>query len=158
MNITLEEVLSMADRRRAYFEVVNLFMQGSDEIRKKIVDGWNFGVVWQYPDQARLACRKGEIRSSEERITASLAYDAIATKENVDFRDTLVAWAVIYNSCLVAQLDPEQIFRRVAAVAEPKVKIRMEQFVERKDDDKSLSAFLLIAKTNIDGEIEIRPS
>lgn len=154
----LKPIISMPDRREAYYLLVDEFLRGSEELRSYIVAKWDFGVSWEYPDQARLACTKGEPRTCEERIVASLAYDAIAANHPVDLRDTLVAFAVIYNSCIAANVNPNDVFRRVASVSGSTVGREMIKFLDRREEDKNLAAFMLVARKNEEGELEIMPN
>jgi len=151
----LEAVLVLSDRAAAYIELVSLYFNGTDCTREHIIDKWDFGVGWSVPNQARLACRRRERWSCLQRIEASLAYSAIAAKHSIDFREELIALAVIYQSCIYAELDPKEVFGKIAKVSPPSVKSFILDFLLRKEEDKTLAAFFLLAKQNNDGEIEI---
>ena len=84
-------------------------------------------------------------------------YFAIAIENDRDSRDDLVAFSVIYHSCVAAYIDPTELFRKVAKLATPGVAKSMRDFVARSAADRSLSAFMLIKDVNSDGEVEIRP-
>jgi hypothetical protein len=154
----LEEILKLADRQDAYQHLAALFLQGPDEARDLIQAKWDFGLKWVYPNMQRLGCRKNERYSCDERILASLAYDAIANPKKEDFREKLLAWAHIYQSCLAAGIVPEELFRQAASVSSPDVAKMMMDFINRREEHKSMKAFDLITRTNSDGEIEIKPS
>ena len=154
----LEEILKLADRQDAYQRLVALFLQGPEETRDLIRAKWDFGLKWVLPNIQRLACRKNERYSCDERIIASLVYDAIENLKQVDLREQLLEWAHVYQSCLAAGIVPEELFRRAASVSSPSMARMMMDFINRPEDRKSMKAFDLISRTNSDGETEIKPS
>jgi len=156
--MTIEKILEMADRAAAFIELIRLYFDGPDEARKEIVKNWDFSVNWDLPNQTRLACQNGERWSCQERIEASLAYFAIAANLVGDYREELIALALIYQSCVIAGLDPYRIFEKIAKICEPDVRAMLMNFSARNEDDKSLAAFFLSAQINKDGEMEIRPT
>ena len=153
----LEMVLRLPDRGEAYQRLSALFLNGPSELRDLIRARWAFGVKWTYPNPQRLACGKNERYTCEERIAATLIYDAIENFSSENIRDKLVAWAVVYHSCLAAGIVPEEQFSRVASIASPEVYQAMMDFVNRPREDKSMGAFMLVKRTNMDGETEILP-
>ncbi|MBL0318686.1 MAG: hypothetical protein IPP74_05275 [Alphaproteobacteria bacterium] len=158
MDTKIDKILKTEDRGDAYFELVSLFLNSSEDTRKYILDNWDFGAIWKYPDFKRLCCLKNENRSCSERIIAMLVYYVFSSKEEKDVRDIIFALAVAYNSCLLADIDPYQIVNRVAQHAPDNIKNEFKRFLSRKEADKSLSAFMLVTEINADGELEIRIS
>lgn len=156
MNWGIGPLLTLTDRSDAYCRLVHIYLESSEDARVYIRKNWDFGVAWEYPNPARLACAIGERPSSEERIKAFLAYEGIAEKEKEDPRVVLIGYAIAYRSCILIGLDPTSLFRAVSKTMPPAVKTNMESFLARSDDDKSLSAFLLTEVTNADGEVEVR--
>jgi hypothetical protein len=154
----LEEILKLIDRQDAYERLVAIFLQGPEEVRDLIRTKWDFGLKWNLPNIQRLAYQKNERYSCGERVLAILVYSAIANPKKVDFRDKLVAWAVVYHSCLVAGIVPEELFRRAASVSSPSMAQMMRDFINRPEEAKSMKAFDLVSRTNSDGETEIKPS
>jgi hypothetical protein len=154
----LEGILKLVDGQDAYQCLVALFLQGPEDARELIRAKWDFGFKWSVPNIQRLACRKNERYSCDERILATLVYDAIENLKNEDLREVLIIWAVVYHSCLAAGIVPEELFRRAASVSSPNMAPLMMQFVNRPEEHKSMEAFKLISRTNSDGEIEIKPS
>lgn len=154
----LEEITKLTDREEAYYLLVKLFKQGPDEFRELIRECWDFGVEWIYPNVKRLACRINERYSPIDKIQASLVYDSIEDLRQEDPKDKLVALSVIYHSCIAAGIDPQAQFEEVALISSPKIALMLRDFIKRKDEDKSMEAFLLAAEKNSDGEIEIFPS
>jgi len=154
----LEEILKLADGEDAYQRVVALFLQGPEEARDLIRAKWDFGFKWVYPNPQRLACRKNERYSCDERALAFLVYDAIENLKNEEPREKLVGWAVVYHSCLAAGIVPEELFRRAASVSSPRMAQMMMDFINRSEEAKSMKAFELVSRTNSDREIEIKPS
>jgi len=153
----LEGILRLADRQDAYQRLVALFLQGLGEARDLIQAKWDFGFKWVFPNMQRLACRKNERYSCDERLLAALVYDAIENGKNEDFREKLVGWAVVYHSCLAAGIVPEELFRRTASVSSPSMAGMMMDFINRPEEAKSMKAFMLVSRTNSDGETEIKP-
>ncbi len=158
LSVEIDSIVGMPDREEAYLALAKRYLDGSEEEQRYIAEKWDFGVTWKYPNQARLACKKGEHRSSRERLEASLAYYAISAQAGGDPRDVLVALAVIYHSCKAAGLDPATVFKKVAKVSPKVVQTLLNDFLARADTDKSLAAFSLVEVRNNEGETEIRPS
>jgi hypothetical protein len=156
MSNDIKEILELDDRRKAYMLLVDLYINSTPELRSYVNQQWNFGVEWIYPNQMRLACSKGEIFSREDRLLASLVYDALSEKIESDIRENIIAHAVIYNSCLYANIDPNIIFLKVANIAPSRVSDSLRGFLARSSQDKSMEAFMLKAIKNADGEIEIQ--
>ena len=154
----LDNILTLSNREDAYYQLVSLFVQGTDDVRAQIRNGWDFGVAWIYPNPRRLACSIGEKHSCLERARALLVYDALNDLRQGDLRDELVALAVIYHACLSANINPIELFNEVASVSSAKTAKFLQDFVRRDEADKSLSAFMLIRNKNADGEIEVFPS
>jgi hypothetical protein len=154
----LEEILKLADGQDAYQRLVALFLQGPEEARGLIRAKWDFGFNWVSPNMQRLACRKNERYSCDERQLAALVYDAIENGKNEEFREKLVGWANVYLCCLAVRIVPEELFRRAASVSSPSMAQMMTDFINRPEEAKSMKAFELVSRTNSDGEIEIKPS
>jgi hypothetical protein len=154
-NSRIKPIVELPDREDAYYRLVSLYVEGPEQLREEIRSKWDFGVDWTYPDQTRLACSKNEKRSIQERIMASLVYDAIEDLRQEGYREKLVALAVIYQSCIAAGLDPEEEFEKVASISSPRTALFLKEFIERDPEDKSMKAFMLTRKINSDGEIEI---
>ena len=156
MNNDIKEILETGDRYKAYMSLVDLYMKGTPQLRAYVNQQWDFDVKWVYPNQKRLACAKGEIFSREERLRASLAYDAISAKYESDLRENLIAYAVIYNSCLCAGIEPNIIFTQVANIAPNAVADSLRRFLARPSQGKDMAAFMLKATKNADDEMEIQ--
>jgi len=154
----LKEIIAQPNREDAYYQLVSLFVDGPEKIREKIRKGWDFGVEWIYPDTRRLACSHNEKRSSRERILASLVYDAIEDLQQEDPKEKLVAFAVIYHSCIAAGLDPQEEFEKIASISSPRIASVFREFINRNPDNKSEDAFMLSTIINTEGETEIFPS
>ena len=84
--------------------------------------------------------------------------DAIENLRNEEFREKLIGFAVVYYGCIAAGIVPDELFKRVAAVSTVKMAQLMMGFINRRTKDKSIEAFLLSSETNLDEEIEVRPS
>jgi hypothetical protein len=154
----VEEIFKLADREDAYQRLVTLFLQAPEDARDLIRAKWDFRSELVLPNIQRLACRKNERYSCEERILAILIYDAIENLRKEDPRDKLLGFANVYHCCLAAGIVPKELFGRAASVSSPKVAQLMMDFVNRLEEAKSMKAFTLISRTNSDGETEIKPS
>lgn len=151
----IDSILSMADREEAFLLLAERYASEGSELRSFVREGWDFDVQWEFPNPSRLACRKHEKSSCEERIKASLVYEVITSSTDADVRDNLVAWAVIYQSCCFAGIDPDATFKQVARLAPDDFARRLNAFIARQPEDKSLEAFMLQKHINADGETEI---
>jgi hypothetical protein len=150
MNQAIELLTKLPDREQAYLDLCRAFFDGNAEIKCEIIQGWDFGVPWEYPDPYRL-CSKNQMGSCEDRILASLFY-YIVTEMGPDVREEIVDLAIIYNSCILSNLKPDRIFQRVMIHTKKDVTKLMSDFLNRKEDDKSLEAFCLVVKEDLDGE------
>ncbi|MHB0916114.1 MAG: hypothetical protein ACYC5A_11210 [Thermoleophilia bacterium] len=154
----LVETITLPNREDAFMMLVDVFLNGTEELREEIRQRWDFGAEWIFPNMKRLACSNNEKWSSKERIVASLVYDAIVDLREEDIKDELVTLAVIYHSCLAAGHDPHKIFGKIAAVSTDKTAAVLRDFVNRNPEDISIEAFMLSTEVNSDGEMEISPS
>jgi hypothetical protein len=154
----LVTIIELADREVAYYRLVDLFLNGTLEIRKTVTDGWPFGAKWVLPSISRLSCVVGETRSNRSRIIASIAYIAISSSPSrQNNRDILLALAVIYQCSLRCGLNPAELFELISRVANPDVAALLAEFIQRDEPDKSMAAFKLVEVVNLDGEVEIWP-
>lgn len=145
------------DRQQASVALGAQFLQASPAERQAVIDGWSFGVSWPYPDPARLACRKGEASTPLERIEASLVLDALERAWRSP-REYLVALAVTHRAAELANLDPVDVFQRVASALPREAAEPLLAFIRRAPADRSPQAFLLEERTNADGEVEVQPN
>lgn len=97
----------------------------------------------------------GEKYKPEDKIIASLCYYSINSKNQSDDRDIILALTVIYNSILLNNQNPIEIFNQIANVSDQKFSKVLKDFLLRDEEDKSMDAFLLKMKRNEYGEIEI---
>lgn len=154
--MSIDEILMMQDRGEAYLALMHLFVFGSDAERDAIVRGWDFDLAWDYPDGHKLASTTPEQKGSpRDRIVAALARLAI-TKHSKDDRDDILALAIMYWSAMFAELDPNELFTLVASVGPPQSERLLMSFIERKPEDKSMKAFLLVKTEDRPGDIDIR--
>jgi hypothetical protein len=150
----IAELMNLADRSEAYLRLAVLYQNGTSEFRELVRGTWDFGAKWDYPDQRRLACRKNERHSCEERIRATLIYDAIEDFKREEIREKLIAWAVVYHSCRAAGIEPEDVFSQAAKISSPQTAQAMLAFIRRAEADKSMEAFMISKEMNADGEFE----
>ena len=128
-------------------ELSRRFFQGSDIDRKLIFEGWDFGVEWKYPNQFALCGTKNQKGTSMERILASLLYYSLSG-ERGDSRDVILAYAVIYNSCKLLGFDANEIFRKVSHFSKRRASDSIINFLNRRESDKSIDAFMLKIRDN----------
>jgi hypothetical protein len=154
----LQAIVKNEDRVAAFVDLVCLYIDGNDELRKGIREDWFPKNLWELPNIFRLACSKNEYGSSLKRINAQLVYFSFQEFSKDNYREDLIAAAVIYQSCILIGLNPDAIFEKVASISTPMAKDFLIDFINRNEQDKSLSAFYLTVKENSDGEFEIKPS
>lgn len=135
--------------------LVNLFIAQQKLGRIEIINGWDFSREWDFPNPFTLACSIGHKWTCRERILASLIYDIFAYQDKIDFRDTLMGWAVNYHSCIFTKISPKEIFHEVADMAQPELADKLKNFIARNYEDKSMGAFFLKAVLNENEEYEI---
>lgn len=151
----LSDIITMPNRKNAFIALSKYYLNTRKDERQEIQSKWDFDVEWIYPDQFRLACQAGEQHSSLDRIEASLVYYSLESSDQ-NKRENLIAFCVIYNSCLFAGLNPEDIFNRVGKASGIEIESIFQSFLKRNAEDKSLDAFLLTSVKNKNGEIEIK--
>ncbi|MCX8511137.1 MAG: hypothetical protein ORN83_05205 [Chthoniobacteraceae bacterium] len=152
---SIEGLRSLTDRREAYQRLAALYIKGPRELRELVREKWDFELEWTYPDPKRLACRKNERYSCEERIMSTLVYDSIEDFKREEIREKLIVWAVVYHSCREIGMDPCEAFIQVAEISSPRTAQALLDFIKRLEVDKSMEAFGLSRKLNSDGESEI---
>lgn len=150
----IDIILNNPDREAAYFDLVKLYLQSNEEARQEIRDDWAYGEKWRYPKSYRLACSVGEKYSPKEKLIASLVYHVIENTE-ITHREQLIDLAIVYQSCLLADLDPSNIFKKIAEIATPNVAKRLKDFVARDEESKSLKAFYLAVHIDEHGDKEL---
>jgi hypothetical protein len=148
---SIPELIALKDRRRAFMELAGWFWTCGVSDRAAIVSGWPFGSEWEYPSPWKLAWPDGSGDSSEDRMMALLAYYCIAGT-GPDSRDVVVAFAIIHNAAILAGLDPQVLFARARAIAEPNVAKVIDSFMQMPADEKSMDAFMLKVVRDADGQ------
>lgn len=153
--MTIQHLIEMEDRLEAYYMLVDVYCSATDDIRRDLIAQWNFNVPWKYPNPSRLACNAGETHTPNEKITASLVYYSLNSGTGQIEKEDIIGLAVIYNSCILAGLDADKIFRLVASISFGDVPKFLTDFIKRTPDDKEMDAFWLVANKNSDDEFEI---
>ncbi len=151
----IETLVGLQDREEAYYQLVTLYLNSPEQVRRYIRKNWNFNVEWIFPRPGELLFAKNQSRSIKERIMASLVHSSIHNPFKHYYRESLVLLAMEYNSCTLAGLDPDQMFEFAASVSDPEMAGHFRDFSARKPENKSMKAFGLETKTNSDGETEI---
>ena len=154
----LEPIIKNPDRKQALIDLAHEYMNRDQAFREMVTRDWDFGVPWIFPDVCRLASTKNEVDSPENRIRVFLVSFSITENDSYDIRDDLVGLAVVYHSCLAANIDPEKMFRSVADISTPKARKLLLNIIERSDNERSMKAFSIVRTDNEDGEIVIRVS
>lgn len=150
----LSALAAMADRMGASLKFGAAWIASSSEQRAEVISKWPHGAEWEYPSPWRLACRMGEQGEPRERIIAALVLSAVESKE--DPRDDIIAHCVVYHSCLIAGLDPDEIFSLVASTLPLSTATRLRVFLRRSAEDRALSSFFLEQRVDQNGEVELR--
>lgn len=149
----IEKIVHMDDRDAAFMRLAKLYLSADENTRSEIRMSWDYGVKWVFQNPFRNACSIGEKYTPKDKILASLVYDSIENSNTE--REHIVGNAIDYHSCLFANLDPNELFRLVAAASTPMVAERLISFIERPDKLKSLTAFCLTPQKDNNGEWEI---
>lgn len=155
-NPSFRRLLTLTDRLAASVEFLRFFETATATERDELSRGWPFDVSWPYPSPWRLSCRQGERWSPEDRILTTLVLAGLNHPR--DAREAQILFCVVYNSCLLASLSPEELFKRAAALLPKKAATDLLSFLSRDPEDRSLDSFLLEAVTNEFGERELRPT
>ena len=152
----LQPILDEPDRKKAFFDLVDVYIKGDDDFRKTVCECWDFGVRWKYCDPSRMASTTEDGIPPLQKIRADMICHALCIKDSLDFRDDLMSISVDYHSCVAAGLDPDEIFRSIAAISPPKLSKLLIGFVERAPVDRSMKAFGLRKLVHEDGTIELQ--
>jgi len=135
----LRKIFEEADPKEAFYKLYDLYVSADGEQREDIRKQWPFNRRWKLPDQTQLACVASGERSCEERIRASLAYDSIENFQE-DWRENLTSMCRIYHSAILAGMDPDGLFREIAALSSARGASMIIGFLERNEKDRSLEA------------------
>ena len=154
----LDPIIKNPDRKQALIDLAHEYMNRDQSFREMVTRNWDFNVPWIFPDVCRLASTKNEAYSPETRIRIILISSSITENHSYDPRDKLNGLAVVYHSCLAANIDPEKMFRSVASISTPKARKLLLNIIERPDDERSMKAFSIVRTDSDDGEIVIRVS
>jgi len=150
----IDIILNNPDKEVAYFKLVDLYMRSNEKMRKEMRQDWDYGENWLYPKRYRLACLIGEKYAPKEKITALLLSHTLEDTE-CTHRHQLMSLGNIYQSCILAGLNPSTIFKTVADMSTPNVAKRLNDFLKRDDENKSLKAFHLVVHECEDGDKEL---
>lgn len=149
----LQALVEEPQRDLAVGQLGSRFLLATPEERVALRQGWSFDVEWPYPAPARLACRLGEGQPPETRIVASLVLDWLDGVFGT--REHLIALCATYRSCELAGLSPTQVFESVASALPAEEGEELRAFLRRSPDERRLTAFGLVERTNSDGEVEV---
>jgi hypothetical protein len=98
-----------------------------------------------WPDPFRLTCAKDGPGTCAERIRVKLIDAALTLPFERDPRDSLMALAVIYASCVLARLHPDTEFAEVARLVGSPGADFLTKFASSLSDDNVMERFRLAA-------------
>ena len=140
-------ILWNKDKRRAFVDLAALFVDSTEVDRAVIRAEWDFGREWSIPrireideDHVAFGPVEGVDESgngAEARLLAILVYLILRGPEE-DMREDIAHIALVYHIALEADVDPEALFARVAAVAGEPIATYLNDFQRRSPVDKSL--------------------
>jgi ABC-type methionine transport system ATPase subunit len=85
-----------------------------------------------------------------------LVYDSINAYRQQDFRETLIAFCVIYHSAREIGLNTDILFKEVAKISSSKMALLMLEFIERPEKSKALKSFYLKRVVEKDGTVRFK--
>ena len=135
----LKNILQETDPKRAFYDLCDLYFVASSGQRDQIRADFDFNRSWEVPNPKTLAAHLSDEPDRERRIRSSLI--ALSLFEQPDWRDTLVSICVIYHSIKSVGKDADVWLKFFADLSSPQVASLLWSFAERKQEDKSLSAF-----------------
>lgn len=130
------------------------FLAASPGERAEVVRSWDPELYWVLPSPWRLACTDDAPGSPIERIRADLLFQALGIS-GVGARESIMGFAVVHNSCILAGVDPQPVFEEIAAAVGGSAAQALRDFVSRDAEDQSMEAFMLEAVANPGGGYEI---
>lgn len=145
----LESVLLDDNPRSAFMSLTRLFLGTSDAERSLIRENWNFGRTWDCPvirwiDDHNYAFGPVEgvdqDGNTPEALLEAILVAMILRGPGADMRDDIAHLAFVHHIALEADIDPEALFARVAAVAGEPIDAFLTNFERREPEDKSLWA------------------
>ena len=139
---TITDFVSMKNRRDAFMALAAHFQVCSDGERQRLIQGWPFDAKWEYPSPWTLAWPDDSGYSSEARMLASLICDCLEGGKG-DIRDVILGLAIVYNSAILAEIDPNALFARIIVIAPSNMGSVIKSFVSSPDASKSMKAFML---------------
>ena len=96
--------------------------------------------------------------NQSSHIIDGLTAIAVIELKRVDFRDALVALALLYNAAIRIGDNPDTLVRTAVALAESNMSALMEEFINRSPNDKDLRQWrhLVVETENGPGLVESR--
>lgn len=131
------------------------FLAAPPSERAEVVDLWNPELDWTLPNPWRLACLSETPGSPRQRILTDLLFQALKYS-SVDSRESILGFAVVFNSCKLAGLDPVVIFQEVASAVSGSASEALLSFVQREPEDQAMEAFMLTAVKDSGGGYQIK--
>lgn len=133
----IQQILRVSSNKEAFFKLCDLYMIASAQHRKEIRQNYFFERDWEAPEERTLAAHLPGEPDRETRIKASLIL--LSLIEDEDFRDGLVRVAVIWNSLKDIGKDADGWFRYFADMSSATAASSMNNFLNRRPQDKELS-------------------
>jgi hypothetical protein len=131
------------------------FLAAPPAERAEVVRSWDPRLHWALPSPWRLACEDDAPGSPIERIRTDLLFQALGIS-GVDARESIMGFAVVHNSCMLAGIDPHPVFEEIAVAVGGTAAQALRDFAGRDAEDQSMEAFMLEAVANPGGGYEIR--
>jgi len=131
------------------------FLAAPRSEREVVTNGWDPGLEWVLPNPWRLACVDEGPGSRIDRIRTDLLFQALAIGA-VDAREAIMGFAVVHNSCRLADVSPSAVFEEVAQAVGGSAARALRDFAARSPKHQSMESFMLTAIADPGGGYEIR--
>jgi hypothetical protein len=134
----LDKILEADNRKRAYFDLCDLYCQADAEQRDFLRAEWPLDREWLIPLCTMLL--HSDAYPSQRRLRVALIYESLE-KGEWDLRDNLVRISAIYHSAVRLGLDPQLLFEEVAGLSGEYMADLLRSFARRLPKERSIEVF-----------------
>lgn len=120
------------------------FVAAPPSERTEVVSSWDPELRWALPCAWRLACKDDAPGSPVDRIRTDLLFQAL-NFSGADLREPIMGFAVVFNSCVLAEVDPQHVFAEIADSVGGAAAQALRDFAHRDAEHQSMEAFMLEA-------------
>jgi hypothetical protein len=135
-NQQIQQILTMASNKEAFFKLCDLYLIASDKQRKEIRENYFYERDWEAPDSRALSANLPGEPDRETRIRASLICLSFTASE--DFRDNLLWVAPVWHSLKDCGKDADAWLRYFADITFGQGASAMNKFAAYRAEEKEL--------------------